>query len=150
MRNSDWSSDVCSSDLTVYATVGIDLANFDSVENVTLTGNGPGNITGNDDDNVLKGNSGNNSIVGGAGNDNLEGFGGNETLDGGDGSDTLDGGDGDDSLLGGAGRDTPIGGDGNDIRDGGASDADRRSEVEGERSVVREDRGVLRIINNKQ
>src|SRR3546814_9129623 len=61
---------------TVYATVGIDLANFDSVENVTLTGNGPGNITGNDDDNVLKGNSGNNSIVGGAGNDNLEGFGG--------------------------------------------------------------------------
>src|SRR3546814_4448948 len=34
---------------TVYATVGIDLANFDSVENVTLTGNGPGNITGNED-----------------------------------------------------------------------------------------------------
>src|SRR3546814_13722581 len=59
---------------TVYATVGIDLANFDSVENVTLTGNGPGNITGNDDDNVLQGNSGNTSLVGGAGNDNLEGF----------------------------------------------------------------------------
>src|SRR3546814_12472381 len=42
---------------TVYATVGIALANFDSVENVTLTANRPGNITGNDDDNVLKGNS---------------------------------------------------------------------------------------------
>src|SRR3546814_15012761 len=60
---------------------------------VTLTGNGPGNITGNDDDNVLKGNSGNNSIVGGAGNDNLEGFGGNDTLDGGTGADRMEGGD---------------------------------------------------------
>jgi Ca2+-binding RTX toxin-like protein len=58
------------------------------VENLTLTGTGAINGTGNALANALVGNSGNNTLSGGAGND------------------TLDGGAGADTLIGGAGNET--------------------------------------------
>jgi Ca2+-binding RTX toxin-like protein len=66
------------------------------IENLTLTGSGNINATGNSKNNILKGNSGSNVLDGGAGND---------TLIGGDGNDTLIGGAGNDTLTGGTGAD---------------------------------------------
>jgi tricorn protease-like protein len=68
-----------------------------AVENLTLTGTGDLNGTGNSLANLLIGNHGANNLTGGAGND---------TLGGGTGDDTLDGGAGADSLAGGTGNDT--------------------------------------------
>jgi len=67
------------------------------IENLTLTGSGNINGTGNGNNNVITGNSGNNTLSGGDGND---------TLNGADGNDTLIGGAGNDSLVGGNGIDT--------------------------------------------
>jgi Ca2+-binding RTX toxin-like protein len=50
-----------------------------NVENLTLTGNGNINGTGNGDANVITGNSGNNALTGGGGNDTLIGGGGIDT-----------------------------------------------------------------------
>ncbi|MDZ7858763.1 LamG-like jellyroll fold domain-containing protein [Sphaerotilus sp.] len=61
-----------------------------NVENITLTGSGNLNATGNELANILIGNAGNN------------------ILDGGTGGDTLGGGTGDDTLIGGAGDDVYI------------------------------------------
>ena len=61
-----------------------------NVENLTLTGVGAINGTGNVLDNVLIGNSANNTLTGGAGND------------------TIDGGLGPDTMIGGLGNDTYI------------------------------------------
>ena len=58
--------------------------------NLTLTGTGAINGTGNDRDNQITGNSGANK---------LNGLAGNDTLDGGAGADTLTGGTGDDVLV---------------------------------------------------
>jgi len=83
----------------VQSSVGHSLADnlADNVENLTLTGSGAINGTGNVLANVITGNSGANRLSGAAGND---------TLDGGAGNDTLDGGAGADKLTGGAGADT--------------------------------------------
>ena len=77
----------------------------DNVENLTLTGTGVINGTGNSLDNVITGNSLNNVLDGGLGNDTLSGGAGNDTLFGGAGSDSLSGGAGTDSMVGGAGDD---------------------------------------------
>jgi Ca2+-binding RTX toxin-like protein len=80
------------------------------VENLTLTGNGNINGTGNALANILIGNSGNNSLSGGDGNDTITGGGGTDSLSGeggvdtftytiGDGADSVDGGTGSDSLV---------------------------------------------------
>jgi Ca2+-binding RTX toxin-like protein len=61
-----------------------------AVENLTLTGTGDLNGTGNSQANLLTGNSGVNSLSGGAGDD---------TLDGGAGADSLVGGTGNDTYL---------------------------------------------------
>ncbi|WP_375471014.1 beta strand repeat-containing protein [uncultured Nostoc sp.] len=80
----------------------------DNLENLTLTGSGPINGTGNSLNNILIGNTGANILSGGDGNDSLFGNSGNDTLLGGAGDDTLNGGTGTDSLNGGVGNDTYI------------------------------------------
>ncbi|HEV7605965.1 MAG TPA: putative Ig domain-containing protein [Steroidobacteraceae bacterium] len=59
-----------------------------NTENLTLTGGGIINATGNALANVLAGNSGNNALDGGAGDDTLNGMGGTDSLVGGLGADT--------------------------------------------------------------
>ena len=71
----------------------------DNVENLTLTGGGSVNGSGNDLDNTLTGNNANNVMYGLDGNDTLVGNGGNDTLDGGLGADTLHGGIGNDTYV---------------------------------------------------
>ncbi|WP_392534808.1 beta strand repeat-containing protein [Nostoc sp. C117] len=80
----------------------------DNLENLTLTGSGAINGTGNILNNILTGNTGANILSGQDGNDSVIGGSGNDTLFGGAGDDTLDGGTGIDSLDGGVGNDTYI------------------------------------------
>ena len=82
---------------TVQASVTYTLAN--NVENLTLTGSGYINGTGNALANTLTGNSGHNTLNGGAGNDTLSGGAGNDTLDGGAGVDRMEGGIGNDLYV---------------------------------------------------
>ncbi|MBE9103937.1 cadherin-like domain-containing protein [Nostoc cf. edaphicum LEGE 07299] len=77
----------------------------DNLENLTLTGSGVINGTGNSLNNILTGNSGANTLNGIDGNDSLFGSSGNDTLLGGVGDDSLNGGVGTDSLYGGLGND---------------------------------------------
>ncbi|MEH1808855.1 beta strand repeat-containing protein [Nostoc sp.] len=86
-----------------------------NLENLTLTGNGAINGTGNSLNNILIGNTGANILSGENGNDNLFGDSDNDTLLGGAGNDTLDGGLGADSVDGGIGNDTYIVDNVNDI-----------------------------------
>ncbi|MBD2679030.1 MULTISPECIES: calcium-binding protein [Nostoc] len=90
-----------------------------NLENLTLTGFGVINGTGNTRNNVINGNGGNNVLSGLDGNDTINGGAGNDTLNGGNGNDSLDGGAGNDSLNGGAGTDTFKGSAGNDNINGG-------------------------------
>jgi len=62
----------------VQASVSIALSSH--VENLTLTGSGAINGTGNADANTITGNSGNNILEGGAGGDKLDGSGGTDTV----------------------------------------------------------------------
>jgi Ca2+-binding RTX toxin-like protein len=66
----------------------VDYTLSDNVENMTMSGVGNINGTGNDLNNVLTGNAGNNILSGGAGNDTLNGGVGVDTLIGGIGNDT--------------------------------------------------------------
>lgn len=70
-----------------------------NVENLTLTGNGAINATGNTLANVLIGNDAANSLAGGNGNDILIGGGGNDRLDGGGNNDNMRGGTGNDTYV---------------------------------------------------
>ena len=71
----------------------------DNVENLTLTGYGYINGTGNALDNVIAGNIRNNTLRGLEGNDTLYGNAGHDTLDGGTGADTMRGGSGNDTYV---------------------------------------------------
>ncbi|HUL02172.1 MAG TPA: calcium-binding protein, partial [Gemmatimonadales bacterium] len=71
---------------TVQSSITYTLGN--NVENLTLTGTGVINGTGNTLANVLTGNSANNTLTGGAGDDWLEGLAGTDTMVGGTGNDT--------------------------------------------------------------
>lgn len=82
---------------TVASSVTSTLAARTNIENLSLTGSGNINGTGNALNNEITGNKGANKLDGAAGNDSLIG---------GSGNDWLDGGAGRDSLNGGAGRDT--------------------------------------------
>ncbi len=81
--------------VTEAASAGTDTVQTDitytlgtNLENLTLTGNGAVNGTGNTSANALVGNSGSNSLSGLAGNDTLDGLAGTDTLTGGSGNDT--------------------------------------------------------------
>ncbi len=80
-------------------SVDLNVAPFDEIEHVVLTGVAALNATGDGGNNQLTGNSGANILNGGDGND---------TLIGGLGNDTLNGGTGDDAMDGGAGNDTYV------------------------------------------
>ncbi len=67
-----------------------------NVEELTLTGTGAIDGTGNGENNIVTGNNGNNS---------LSGLDGADTIMGGSGADTIDGGAGADSMTGGIGND---------------------------------------------
>ena len=69
------------------------------VENLTLSGTGNINGTGNTLANIITGNSGNNIILGGAGNDTLDSGTGSDTITGGTGADSINVISGNDRLL---------------------------------------------------
>ena len=93
---SDWGIDNVYASLASYTLA-------EALENLTLTGNGPSNGTGNSRANTINGNEGANTLMGGGGGDILNGLAGNDRLvvkdmsfswvDGGSGTDTavLDG-----------------------------------------------------------
>ncbi|MEP7350093.1 MAG: cadherin domain-containing protein [Sphingorhabdus sp.] len=102
----------------VNASVSYVLAN--EVENLTLTGAGAIDGTGNALANILTGNSAANTLLGLDGADTLNGGAGDDVMRGGNGNDTLNGGNDNDSLYGDAGADNLFGNAGNDLLDGGA------------------------------
>jgi Ca2+-binding RTX toxin-like protein len=67
-------------------------------ENLTLTGTGAVNGTGNAFNNIIHGNDGANKLDGGLGNDTLTGGLGNDTVTGGGGNDQIDTADGNDTV----------------------------------------------------
>lgn len=78
-----------------------------NVENLTLTGTGETNGTGNELNNIIIGNNAANTLDGGDGNDNMDGGGGKDLIIGGLGNDILNGSTGDiDTLIGGLGNDS--------------------------------------------
>ena len=77
-----------------------------NVENLTYTGTGNFNGTGNALNNTMTGNRGNDTLNGMDGDDTLFGLAGNDVLIGGAGNDALDGGTGADQMTGGAGNET--------------------------------------------
>lgn len=78
---------------TVKSSYSVSLSNTTifkgDIENLTLTGSGNLNGSGNGLDNVVKGNTGANRLDGRAGDDTLAGGFGNDTLVGGDGNDSF-------------------------------------------------------------
>jgi trimeric autotransporter adhesin len=82
---------------TVQSSINYTLT--DNVENLTLTGTGDINGTGNALDNIIIGNSSNNTIKSGAGNDTLNSGAGDDKLNPGTGADKIDGGAGNDTLT---------------------------------------------------
>ncbi|PPD51270.1 MAG: hypothetical protein CTY16_00130 [Methylobacter sp.] len=73
---------------TVNASVSFAISD-EFIENLTLTGSGAINATGNSSANILTGNSGNNVLDGAEGNDQLFGGLGKDTMTGGDGADVF-------------------------------------------------------------
>ncbi|MEM6375285.1 MAG: matrixin family metalloprotease [Pseudomonadota bacterium] len=87
---------------SVFSSVSFSLLfNSNNIEDITLTGGGNINASGNNTANTIIGNNGNNVLNGASGFDVLRGNDGNDTLNGGTGEDTLDGGAGDDVMNGG-------------------------------------------------
>lgn len=77
----------------------------DNLENLTYSGTGNFNGTGNALANTMTGGRGNDTLNGMDGDDTLFGLAGNDTLIGGNGNDGLDGGQGADAMTGGLGND---------------------------------------------
>ncbi len=129
----DDAGDTVTEDFTLSQGGGIDLVKSSAtaftlglnVDNLTLTGTGNNNATGNSLNNYITGNSGYNILNGNEGNDTIigGGVGGSgfipgafgDSLYGGDGNDSLVGSIYSDSLDGGSGIDTMQGGNGSDI-----------------------------------
>ncbi|MGB2199841.1 MAG: hypothetical protein ACPH5G_00745 [Pseudooceanicola atlanticus] len=84
----------------VYSGISLDLRAFGQhLEDLTLTGTGDLDGTGNARDNTLTGTSGANLLEGKFGNDTLIGGAGNDTLDGGTDAESMVGGSGDDTYY---------------------------------------------------
>ncbi|HET6622151.1 MAG TPA: calcium-binding protein, partial [Dongiaceae bacterium] len=81
-----------------------------SIENLTLTGAGDIDGTGNGSDNIINGSTGSNTLTGGNGDDTLDG--GNDAV-----ADILNGGNDDDTLIWHGSVDTYNGGDDTDTLD---------------------------------
>ena len=90
-ENANEGTDTVQTDIT-YTLAG-------NLENLTLTGSGNVNGTGNDVANELIGNAGNNILDGGKGHDYLSGGDGNDTFTGGEDNDVIIGGNGTDTLV---------------------------------------------------
>ena len=73
---------------TIQSSVSFDMTNFQSFENLSLSGTKIINGTGNSNDNEIRGNDSANILTGKAGNDILDGAGGLDKLLGGVGNDT--------------------------------------------------------------
>ncbi len=98
----------------ITSTITRSLANYATIERLTLAGSAAINGTGNVLNNQIIGNVSVNRLDGGAGNDTLDGAEGNDILVGRTGNDVLSGGSGHDTLTGGTGRDVITGGTGAD------------------------------------
>ena len=90
----------------VESSVTFTIAALANIENLTLTGAGNINGTGNTGDNAITGNDGNNKLSGGDGADTLTGGLGNDTLTGGLGNDVYVNTDATDSIVEAAGGGT--------------------------------------------
>jgi Ca2+-binding RTX toxin-like protein len=82
---------------TIQSSVTYALGNH--IENLSLTGTGNIEGTGNELNNIIIGNEGANLLDGSIGNDTLNGGTGNDTLNGGIGADQLSGGQGNDTYI---------------------------------------------------
>ncbi|WP_416357627.1 hypothetical protein ACLNGM_06155 [Aureimonas phyllosphaerae] len=120
---------------TDLVNAGVSYVLADNVENLTLTGSGAIDGTGNTLSNLMNGNSAANILRGGSGNDTLNGGKGDDRLEGGDGGDLLNAGGGQDTLIGGTGSDDLAGGDGDDLIQGDSQN-DRLSGQSGQDTVV--------------
>lgn len=69
-------------------TLTTGIGKFINIENITVTGTGSYNLTGDTGNNTLVGNASANVLTGNAGNDVLNGLAGNDTMIGGSGNDT--------------------------------------------------------------
>ena len=97
--------DIITTTLTTYS---LDVAARQGVDDLTFTGAGNFNGTGNGIVNFMTGGAGNDTLSGLGGNDQLTGLGGADILNGGVGGDTLNGGDGADSINTGAADDNVV------------------------------------------
>lgn len=91
---------------TITTTVDRQIAQYTTIENLTLLGTANINGAGNDLSNVIKGNSGKNALFGGKGNDTLDGGAGADVLDGGVGDDIYVLGNQNDNVIDVSGKDT--------------------------------------------
>src|SRR3546814_17245714 len=92
MRISDWSSDVCSSDLGAQDFQNLTVV-VNNVSGLSLTAaSGGSTLIGQGEEDTLRGAGGNDTLIGNGGSDTLNGAGGNANIAGGAGADRMQNG----------------------------------------------------------